>query len=417
MLSIFQLNPETQYPIQTTFDIGNIIMHRYSENVPLSQIYLDHGMVLLNNRVSIGDGELELELEDKKNVNIFEFVILLFGGVRIRSFPNSFIRIYVKIEQSISDKRTKIRCRIHEKNKINFDVAQYPQLSFHCILSSKIRHNRYYSFAYKLIDNNKNNHDHKNKNKNKHEDCNFSLLVLVGGYAYEHVFANEHNHTTNKIFYFKIDEKYKNLFEIDYSNFKQYIINNNDDSSTDDSSLSDSLDSNNSFEFYARHFDENSTADRLSRIKRIINADKEGVLYWKQLYCNRNVLQKYNDVCDYASSIITCNNNNNCQIYLLNDENVTICRQIKLDGNIDWKIERILWIGFHKNINKKCFISWLPKQILYHILHFLRSMYNEKIFNVNVEQKDACFQRLIDYCSTDGESSGYTSTASSPRLR
>ena len=54
-----------------------------------------------------------------------------------------------------------------------------------------------------------------------------------------------------------------------------------------------------------------------------------------------NVLEKYNDVCDFASGKVICNNNN-CHIYLLNDENITICRQI----------ERILWIGFYKNISR-----------------------------------------------------------------
>ena len=92
-LSIFQINPK--YSIWTKFDIDNETIHRYDKNFYIQHSYINHGMVLLNNRVSIG--------QEKNSNNIFEFVLLLFGGENL-SFSNSFVRIYIKIEQSILDK-------------------------------------------------------------------------------------------------------------------------------------------------------------------------------------------------------------------------------------------------------------------------------------------------------------------------
>ena len=41
--------------------------------------------------------------------------------------------------------------------------------------------------------------------------------------------------------------------------------------------------------------------------------------------------------------------------------------------NIPWKVERIIWIGFHNNVNnKKCSIPLLPKHVVSHLLSFLR---------------------------------------------
>ena len=45
--------------------------------------------------------------------------------------------------------------------------------------------------------------------------------------------------------------------------------------------------------------------------------------------------------------------------------------------HLKWKIERIIWIGFYnsndnKNKNEKCLIGLLPKDIVFHLLEFLR---------------------------------------------
>ena len=47
--------------------------------------------------------------------------------------------------------------------------------------------------------------------------------------------------------------------------------------------------------------------------------------------------------------------------------------ELKLRANISWKIERVLWIGFYKNVaNEQCFISKLPKVLILCILRYLQ---------------------------------------------
>ena len=48
--------------------------------------------------------------------------------------------------------------------------------------------------------------------------------------------------------------------------------------------------------------------------------------------------------------------------------------RIDIDDNLPWKLERIMWIGYHKNIeNQQCFVSKLPKTVLDEILDNLRA--------------------------------------------
>ena len=62
--------------------------------------------------------------------------------------------------------------------------------------------------------------------------------------------------------------------------------------------------------------------------------------------------------------------NNSCGIVVMQHKK---CSNINILINcIDWKIARIIWIGFYKNDrNEKCFISHLGKDIVLFILRYL----------------------------------------------
>ena len=63
--------------------------------------------------------------------------------------------------------------------------------------------------------------------------------------------------------------------------------------------------------------------------------------------------------CNNDSSIIICQNNNYCLFNIYKHYVSSI-------------VERLIWIGFHKNDeNKKCLINKLPKDLILYILHLL----------------------------------------------
>ena len=79
----------------------------------------------------------------------------------------------------------------------------------------------------------------------------------------------------------------------------------------------------------------------------------------KRLYIFCSKFKKYNSN-TYNDQILF---NDNCNV--------------EISWGIDWKQERLIWIGFHKEKDSSCFIGDLPKDIVWKILLFLR---NDNIF-------------------------------------
>ena len=87
----------------------------------------------------------------------------------------------------------------------------------------------------------------------------------------------------------------------------------------------------------------------------------------------------------FASGINGCNNDKGMFLVL---NNMNEFFKVKIDASISWKQERLVWIAHHKNRNStaKCALSIIPKDVMFHILSFLRNHnaicneYSSKIF-------------------------------------
>lgn len=63
-------------------------------------------------------------------------------------------------------------------------------------------------------------------------------------------------------------------------------------------------------------------------------------------------------------------NDNLCVVIC--EDNCTWFNVYKFEDLVEWKILRLVWIGFHKNSqNKRCYISLLPKDIVNHVTKFV----------------------------------------------
>ena len=71
-----------------------------------------------------------------------------------------------------------------------------------------------------------------------------------------------------------------------------------------------------------------------------------------------------------------------CKDAYKNDQASNTYWKIKVTLNIGWKIKRLLWIAYYKNVdNRKCLISTLPKDIVINILCFVQN-HQATIFDV-----------------------------------
>ena len=81
-----------------------------------------------------------------------------------------------------------------------------------------------------------------------------------------------------------------------------------------------------------------------------------------------------------------------------NNGSVTDYQSLQKYEIFDWKMQRLLWIGYQKNIgNVKCHLSDLPKDVIKYIITFC-SIYHKKNKQLFVEHitKDTKLQDLVD---------------------
>ena len=103
----------------------------------------------------------------------------------------------------------------------------------------------------------------------------------------------------------------------------------------------------------------------------LFNYDKMSVTRYK------DILPRWN----FTWACSACIHKNHCHVIIHKGHLLMDLANNKIDqfqihySQIQWKCERVIWIGFHKNINNnnKCFVANLPKDIIYHILSFLRT--------------------------------------------
>ena len=114
-------------------------------------------------------------------------------------------------------------------------------------------------------------------------------------------------------------------------------------------------------------------AQKAKYFDRIIYFDVNNVQWYISDIVLPKPIAKHQSVIDYNNQTIHILGGINKNGVQLNNHWVYNIVDIIKQWSIPWNNERIIWIGFVKNENNdKCYLAQMPKDIIRHILKFLK---------------------------------------------
>ena len=95
------------------------------------------------------------------------------------------------------------------------------------------------------------------------------------------------------------------------------------------------------------------------------------IVYYDRHSCHWNVVDYIFPQKEGVLYSYTMDGNKCAYIFNKVNEKMWQMRKVEIDASINWKLERVIWIGYHKNYN--CYFAKLAKDIVFYMLQFLRN--------------------------------------------
>ena len=96
------------------------------------------------------------------------------------------------------------------------------------------------------------------------------------------------------------------------------------------------------------------------------------IVYYDRHFCHWNIADYILPQEGRERNFYTMMNGNK-YAFIFNkvNEKMWQMRKVEIDASINWKLERVIWIGYHKN--SSCYFAQLSKDIVFYMLQFLRN--------------------------------------------